>query len=179
MQVKSIVMDRTEQDKQTRNLSNEFVSKILVYAIVIEQQLTQIICRQLTKEVIDITDFVEYFDDVAFERKILLVELILRHNYPQLFTEYKVTFSQIKQIKDVRNRISHHSRSYAYDGKKTSYVLSHTIVRLERNSKGELIEKNVEKYTEKKMRGLMKMAETCDAEIRELTAKLYRLTYSS
>lgn len=108
----NIILDREEQDKETRELSDKFVSKILVYAIMTELHLISIITFEMTKKLEDRIHFIEYFDQSTFERKINLVEIILKFNYPKIFQQYKNTIVQIKQIKDARNRIAHHIQSY-------------------------------------------------------------------
>lgn len=165
-------MNKQERDKLTQETADKFVSLILVYAVLIEQYLTNIISQQFTKKIPDKTYFIEYFDYATFERKIQLVELILKYNYSNLFKDYENTLVQIKQIKDIRNRIAHHSRSYHDDGQKTKHVLSPIVVRLKKNPEGGFIEINVEKYTVNKMNGLMKMADQCANKVREMETKL-------
>lgn len=165
-------MDKSERDKITRDTSDRFVSTVLVHSVIIEQYLTIMISQQFTKKIPDKTYFIEYFDQSTFERKIELIELILKYNHPTLLTNYKKTIQQVKQIKDIRNRIAHHSKSYHDNNKKTEFVLSPTVVRLKRKSGGGFIEIDVEKYSVNKMNGLMKMVELCTNKIRELETKL-------
>lgn len=165
-------MDRKERDKITRETANNFISTILVNAVIIEQYLTGMIAHQFTKKIPDKTHFIEYFDLSTFERKIQLFELILKYKYPDLLTNYKNTILQIKQIKDIRNKIAHNSRSFHDNGQEIVHVLSPTVVRLERKPEGGFIEINVEKYSVKKMTGLMKMSESCTIKIREVESKI-------
>lgn len=165
-------MDRQEQDQKTRELSDSFRAKILVYAIGIEQQLTIIIISRFTKNPLEMVDYTLYFEKTSFERKIELVKLILKSTCPNLLKEYKITLQQLNQIRDIRNRLSHHHSSYAYDGKSTDFVLSPNVVRLKKNNNGFWVGKNDKKFTVKEMKGLMKMVEKCDSKIREIVEKI-------
>ena len=165
-------MDRKEQDQMTRDLSVSFREKILVYAIGIEQQLTTIIISRFTKNPLEMVDYILYFEKTSFERKIELVNLILKSDHPNLLKEYKITLQQLNQIRDIRNRLSHHHSSYVYDGKSTDFVLSPNVVKLKKNSKGFWVGKNDKRFTVKEMKGLMKMVEECDSKIREIVEKI-------
>ena len=165
-------MDRQEQDQKTRKLSDSFRAKILVYAIEIEQQLTIIIINRFTKNSLEMVDYILYFEKTSFERKIELVKLILKSADPNLLKEYKITLQQLNQIRDIRNRLSHHHSAYAYNGKSTDFVLSPNVVRLKKNNKGFWVGKNDKKFTVKEMQGLMKMVGECDSQIRKIVEKI-------
>ena len=169
MQVK---MDRKEQDQQTRQVSDMFRAKILVYAITIEQHLTAVIIDRFTKNQREKVNFILYFEKTSFERKIELVKLFLKANYPHLFKEYEKTFILLNQIRDIRNRLSHHNSSYANDNKKTVFVLSPNVVKLAKNRKGIWVGTNDEKFSIHRMLGLMQMVEKCDSEVREMVEKI-------
>jgi|CXWL01.1.fsa_nt_gi hypothetical protein len=167
-------MDRIKQDRETRKISDSFRAEILVYAIGIEQQLTTIIIDRFTKNPREIVEFIHYFEKTSFERKIELVKLILKSNYPHLLQEYEKTFVQLNQIRDIRNRLSHHHSSYDYDGKKTVFVLSPNVVKLEKNKKGLWIGTNDAKFSVTKMKGLKKMVKDCDSDIRKVVKIIMR-----
>lgn len=172
MQVK---MDRVKQDNETRAVSDTFVSKILVYATVLEQHLTWIIITRFTNNPMEKAGFITYFEKTSFERKIELVQLILKTSYPDLFKQYKTTFTQLHQLRDHKNKISHYHRSYEYDGKKTVFVLSPSVVRLTKDKKGSWIGKNVKKFTISEMKNLMAMVEKCDFQVRKLMNEIVKL----
>lgn len=165
-------MNRSKQDQKTRKISETFRAEILVNAIVIEQHLTTIIIDRFTKDPKEIVDFILFFEKTSFERKIELVKLVLKSSYTHLFKEYEKTFIQLNQIRDIRNRLSHHNSSYEYDGKKTIFVLSPNVVRLGKNKKGLWVGTNDAKFTTQKMIGLVKMVKECDSDVRRIVDKI-------
>ena len=161
-----------EQIEKTKQISENFRSKILIYAVGLEQILTSMIITRFTKNPLEMIDFIFYFEKTSFERKIRLVELILKSNYSNLLKESETTFTQLTQIRDIRNILSHYHSSFEYDDKKTVFVLSPNVVKITKDKKGLFVGKNVHKFTINKMIGLMKMVENCDSRLRELQRKI-------
>ena len=160
-----------KRNKKTRELSEKFVFTILVYSITIENHLTMIIASEFTKDR-GKTHFIKYFDKSTFERKIDLVEIILKVKYLNVFQEHKKTISQIRQIKDIRNKIAHYTRSFVDNQKQTKFVLSPTITKVKQDKKGLWVGIDVKEYSVKEMKGLMKMVEECDSNVRKLVETL-------
>jgi len=102
------------------------------------------------------------YQKVRFSRKVKLVNTILKSNYPDIYEKYPDVFSQIGQIKAIRNKIAHFHASYLAndDGSQTWFVLSPLIVRKTENKE--------QKLSEEEMVGLMSKVEQCSATIREI-----------
>lgn len=165
-------MEKQEQDEQTKKISNDFILKILSYAIVIERHLASIIILQFeTNDAGHSNDFLEYFDKASFERKIKLVKLILNAKYPYIMEEFKETLTQIDQIRGIRNNIAHLIQSYENDSHQTSFVLSPSVIRATVKN-GKFTKINVKRYTPAKMVQLMKMAEKCDSDVRRMVEQV-------
>lgn len=159
-------MSREERINSIKKLSEEFQFKIFVYSSNIDRDLIIIICMELIKKWSDMVNFIDYFQEVAFSRKIELVKIILNSNYPEIYKKYSTIFTQMGQIKSIRDKIAHFIPSYSTngDGSETSYVLSPMIVRIDEHKE--------EKFSEMKMQGLMRMAEECSKTIREITVSI-------
>ena len=168
-------MNRKEQDKKANYTAENFRTKILVHAISIEQTLTQLIIARFTNDAHHAIKFIEFFEDMSFKRKIELVDLLLASNYPILSKSFKrKELKQLGQIRDIRNRISHHHSSYENNGKETVFVLSPSIVRVKPNKKGQLDRTNIQTFSVRKMNGLIKMAEECDNNMKSMNEKINR-----
>jgi len=165
-------MNRKEQDKKAKEVSEKFRAEILIFSVDSERILTDMIISRFEKKPLEKIDYILYFEKTSFERKIHLVKLILKSNYPKLLGKYKKTFIQLDQMRDIRNALSHYNSYYENDGKKTVFVLGPNIVRLRKKKKGGWIEKNVKKFSVRHMKGLIKMVEKCNTDIRKLETEL-------
>jgi len=150
-----------EQNKKIRDLSENFQFKIIVNSNMIDQFLTMIICTELTKKWNSMTEFLDYFEEVAFKRKIDLVKIILKTNYPEIYKKYSGIFTTLGEIKKIRDRIAHDQLTY--DTSEGLIIFSPMIVRYDKN-----YETNETKLSEKKIISLMQMSEKCKEKIKEL-----------
>lgn len=123
--------------------------------IIVEERLTNIICMTIAKQRSDIEKLLDYFERFGFDNKVELVKIILECNHPEILQKYPEMFTQIGQIQYWRNRLAHLNRHYEMDseGKNAKFVLHHRKIAKQ------------ERLTEKKMRGIMSMAEKCNIDV--------------
>lgn len=126
----------------------------------IDRFLTEIICMEVTTKWSNLTEFLHYFGDVAFKRKIDLFKIILKNNYPDTYKKYSGIFTTLGEIKTIRDRIAHDHLSYNTDGK---IIFSPMIVRYNKN-----METNETILSEKKVISLMEMSEKCKTTIYDI-----------
>jgi hypothetical protein len=154
-------LDFKEKDRRIRELSEKFQFKIFIDSNMIDRFLTEIISMELTTKWSSLTEFLYYFGDVAFRRKIDLFKIILKNNYPNIYKKYPSIFTTLGEIKKIRDRIAHDQLTY--DTAEGLIIFSPMVVRYDKN-----YETNETKLSEKKIMSLMRMSEKCKERIREL-----------
>lgn len=125
-------MSKSERpDAKIREVSKEFSFDVVTYTIQVEEMLTSIICLQLSKEWMKTFSYRDYFENVGFDNKINLAEIILETNYPKILEKFPTIFEEIRNMKKLRNLVSHRNRHYEMDseGKNTKFVLTHRIIK--------------------------------------------------
>ena len=114
-------------DAKIRQVSKEFSFNVVTYTIQLEEILTMIICLELSKDWMKMPSYMDYFENMAIERKIDLAKIIITINHPKILKKFPKIFNEIKDIKELRNKLSHRNRHYLmnYETKDGKFVLSH------------------------------------------------------
>ncbi|MEX0597862.1 MAG: hypothetical protein WD512_15330 [Candidatus Paceibacterota bacterium] len=121
-------MSKSERsDIQIRQISKEFSFNVVTYTIQLEEMLTMIICLELSKDWMKMGPYMDYFDNVGFESKINLAEIILKANHSHILKKFPKIIEEIRTMKILRNNVAHRNRHYEMDseGKNTKFVLFH------------------------------------------------------
>lgn len=139
-----------ESNSDIKNISKEFSFNVITHTIQLEDVMTTIICLELSKDWLKMENFVDYFDRTGFDYKIKLVETILKTNHPHILQKFPDIFSEIKEIKNLRNNLAHKDRFYlaSVNGSEVKFALH--------NKKNTLLE-----FTESEMVLQMKNIEKC------------------
>ena len=114
-------------DAKIRQASKEYSFNVVTYTIQLEEILTMIICLELSKDWMKMSPYMDYFEKMVIERKIELAKIILENNHSEVFKKFPKIFNEIKNIKELRNKLSHRNRHYTinYETKDTKFVLAH------------------------------------------------------
>jgi len=126
----------------------------------IEIQLTEIISVDICEEpkiVEQRADFFKYFDEMVLERKINLVKLILKNNYPNILKKYPDYIANLHNLRTIRNKIAHNTRTFTKSENKIWLTLSHPVIK-----------KSSEDITLGKMKGLIKKSEKVATQTQEI-----------
>lgn len=140
------------QLEKIQKLTPEFQGTILSTLNYIEVALTEIIAVDITdkpEKIEERVQFFQFFEEMTLERKIGLVNLILKINYPSIYTGHPDYYAELNDLRKIRNTIAHNYVAFEANSDKTkAYLLLESPI----------VKKKI-KLSERKMRGLMKKAE--------------------
>ncbi len=110
---------------EIKKMSKEFLFSVVKHSVHIEDVMTTIICLELSKDWLKTKNFTDYYDNVSFENKINLSEIILKSNHPNILKKFPKIFLEIREIKKLRNSLAHNDRYYlaSVDGSEHKFVL--------------------------------------------------------
>ncbi len=150
--------------EKIRELTPEFQGMILSNINIIEQMLNETIAFDICNDPRDIykrVEFFNYFENFNLQSKIDLVKIILKNNYPRILKKFPLFFTELGDVKKMRDTIAHNTIAYEANskGENAKLLLSHPIIKKQR------------KLTRKNMIGLMKKVE----KIREDTKSIWSL----
>ncbi|MEX0764725.1 MAG: hypothetical protein WD033_06135 [Nitrosopumilaceae archaeon] len=144
--------------QKIKDLTPQFQFVVLINSNIIEQILTQIICVEIAKDWSKSLDFVDYFEKLRFSNKIDLAKIILKNNHPKILKNYSNFFAELENVKKWRNEIAHNPIAYERDSNEQNarLVFGHKEIIKQR------------RLTEKQMRSIMKKAEKCTLDVRNI-----------
>lgn len=147
--------------KRIQELTPKFQGNILSTINSIETTLNEIIAVDITHDPKDIhkrVHFFKYFENLGLNNKIELTKLILRINYPKIFKSFPIFFTELGDVKKMRDTIAHNYVAYEADpkGEKAKLLLEHPIIKKQR------------KLTEKQMLGFMKKVQKVRVEAQKI-----------
>jgi len=134
----------------------KFLQTVLVNMNHIDNVILEMISVEITKDSEDIRkrlQFLDYFEWLGFQKKVDLLELILKNNHPDIFKKFPRFFTELNELTQKRNKIAHYSIHFERDSneKNAKLVLHHRkIKKQERLSETEMHEimQKVAKCTE-------------------------------
>jgi|SaaInlV_200m_DNA_6_1039755.scaffolds.fasta_scaffold03508_4 hypothetical protein len=147
--------------KRIQELTPKFQGTILSTVNSIETILNEIIAVDITHDPKDIykrVHFFKYFENFGLQNKIELVKLILTINYPKILEKFPLFFTELGDVKKMRDTVAHNYIAYEADpqGEKAKLLLEHPIIKKQR------------KLTERQMQGLIKKVEKIIGDARKI-----------
>lgn len=149
--------------ERIKELTPKFTLDVLSNINRSETMITEMISVDFCKDASDIykrVNFFNYFSDrVTLQPKLDLLKIILENNHPDVLKQYPDYFTEIDQIKQIRNKVAHNTIAYERDaetGENASLILANP-----RN-------KREKKLREQDMLDIIKIAEKISKNTKEI-----------
>ena len=86
---------------------SDFIAKVSQQSIKIERNLGNILANHYTKGNFFVDFTTTIIPEFTFDKKIKLVEIIIKNNYPEHYKKYKKVFDSVDIFRQVRNGLIH------------------------------------------------------------------------